>query len=219
MIAVINPSFLRGQKIDQHRKKWRGNGYSQSGSIKFGNLINTFELVTLKVLHSNFRQVKSLSTLASRRVAGAKRTFEFESFDLARMQGSGVVSTWSGGRPSVNLLSTDGNTHGVSRVERFNLAPTNGKSGKWVGNSDCLIVEDDFGSYEEQINAVTYEGSPSDGIKVALQITNHDGLEYQDSGEAKGDRSRDPRTSSSEKVGILHLVIFSQSNPAKGLAA
>lgn len=219
MITFRNSMNLIEQEINHNCEKWRSDSDGQTGSVKFGYLINTFELVTLKVLHSKFCQVKRLPTFTSRRVTGAKRAFELKSFDLAGMQSSSVVATRSGGSPSVNLLSTDGDAHGVSRVERFHSAPTNGGRCERVDNGDCFIIENYLGPYKEQINTVTYKDSPSDCDQVALQINHHDGLKYQYGREEIGDCSRNQSTFGTKKVGILHRTIFSQINSPKGIAA
>ena len=221
MKTSTNNLSLRNYFVEQEYTKCCDYRYSHSNDVELCGSCQPFEITFLEGFKSHLGQVLGLPTLASRRITWAKQsiTFKFQPFDLARMQSSSVISTRSWRGPCVDLFTRHAYAHGVSRINRLDLMPTDSKFGKRIGDNDTFVKESDFRSNKKQISQITYQSSQEYCDQISSEIANKDCLNNQDSGESVGNRRGNPNSFRAKNVRILHPVIFSHLSWTKGSAA
>ena len=216
-----NNLSLRNYFVEQEDTKCCDYRCSHSNKVELFGSCQPFEITLLESFKSQLGKVQGLPTLASRRITRAKQsiTLKFQPFDLARVQSSSMISTWSWRGPCVDLFTRHAYAHGVSRINRLDLMPTDSKFGKRIGDNDTFVKESDFRSNKKQISQITYKNSQKYCYQIGSEIANQDRLEHQDSGERVSDCSGKPNTFRAKNVMILHSFIFSQLSWMKGSAA
>lgn len=138
-------------------------------------------------------ELSSLTRITSRRFAGAQHiSGETHAAKFIGMDSPRVISTGSGSRPGMNLLSSHANIKSVLNIDLINISPTNCDLVDGIANSDSFVKDDDFGMDKEPITGDRKCNSPENARPEIFAIGVEDGL--------KGEKNRTKNDCTSEKV-------------------
>lgn len=140
--------------------------------IKFAREFKRSEFVLGEALVSGASEMSRNSRMRSGRFAGTHivQIWNAHPFKFIGMNASSVISTRSGGGPSVNLSLPDVYVHGVSSLDRVDISPTDGVLVNGIGYNDALVVKSHFGSNEEQVSDTANEGTDCESRNSRLKF-------------------------------------------------
>jgi hypothetical protein len=167
----------------------------------------------------------SLSRVTSRRIAGSQRELVIytDPSNFGRVNSSGVISTWSRRRPSMDLLSrfsaptmksdwlSESNRSGISNIDRNDLFPTNANFIERINNGGAFIKDDYFGAEENQPCAKAEQTGPEQGCDATLNRKVEKTLRGVNASGDKDNSSEDNSASRTKTLWISHPSIISWS--------
>jgi plastocyanin len=156
-------------------------------------------------------QVRRNARMCSRGFSGSHvvKIGNIHSFEFIRVNRSGVVSPRSWSRPRVDLLRSNQEIHGVSGLNRINIAPTNSNFLKGVCDNNALVEESDFGSKEQQEGDVAEKKIENQSAYFGFKATFVEIRTGDTNTEKKDTDSIHEITSRSKNLSVGHLDSFS----------
>lgn len=200
---------LNDQSSDRSYKQERKD--CNAVEIKFAGELNRLEFILGEALVSGTSKMSRNSRMRSGRLAGTHivQIWNAHPFKFIGMNASSMISTRSGGGPSVNLSLPDVQIHGVSSLDRVDIAPTDGVLVNGIGYNDSLVVKGHFGSNKEQVSDTANQGTDCESRDSRLEFgaieirTSHSHTESKYSNPIKEVATR------SKNFGVLHGESFS----------
>ncbi len=214
---------LKTERIEDQRN--RQAAYKETGTKVVGSdsALASLEAILFEVFEAQFSDVAHLTAITTGGFSGSDLAIEADihSLNFRFMEASSVVSTRSWSGPPVNNFAANGDTHGVSGVDRFNAMPANADGLQGIGNDDSLIKDRHRGVDKEQVVRDEHEGTPGDRNQVTFEATVCNSLNDQSNHNDRRNASAQPDRawSVAHHVTHLHSVILSQQSGLEGSQA
>lgn len=126
------------------------------------------------------------------------------------VNGSRMVSAWSGSCPSVNGFIINQNRHREFSINGINTLPASGDGQKGINDSDTLVKQDNFGSVKNQISHARNSNRPGESWKQFTWVSpkkNRNG--HHDAHDVNHNRHNQIAVRS-ENLNVCHSAILAQ---------
>jgi hypothetical protein len=197
------------QRSDRQNIGENGKDKSVFAKVKITQTITSTSIS--KGSKSSTTEVRSHTRISSRRFTGANEAIELQSFDLAGVNGAGVVSAGGLGGPHAYLEAIAKlQKSGVLSFNDINILPTNDDCGQWITDADALIKDFYAGTMQNNVDSQSEQRAPrqsGQGISQAIAVDTFAGhtAEQQVRKDGGNDRSAGPK-----EFTVIHSSILSR---------
>ena len=160
---------------------------------------------------SSTTEVRRHTRISSRRFTGANETIELQPFDLAGMNGAGVISAGGLGGPHAYLDAVAKlQKSGVLSFNDIDILPTDDNGAQWITDANTLIEDFNTWAMQNNVNTKGEESAPSQRDPGSHQTVAVDAFAGHTTEQQVGKDGGNDRSARSKEFTIIHSSILSR---------
>jgi hypothetical protein len=165
-----------------------------------------------KVIPLSTSEMSGHARIASGAIASCDTlvSSEFSSANLTGVDISRMVSTTSWCCPSMNSSTQDSNGHGVFGVDTFDIAPAKTVSTDGVNDFNSIVVNNDFGAMQNQVETTTYYATNASSNYGCCGFAAVDSLNDKASNQEVHNPGSNNAATGSKSLSVHHVASLTQ---------